>query len=96
MRQVKAPDRPNAEVRIFLAGSIEMGKAEQWQQQVVDAMAHVDNLVILNPRRDDVEESFAQAVTGRTCLKTTRSAKLTGTIGACNDAHLLMVKRLTV
>ena len=60
MRQVKAPDRPNAEVRIFLAGSIEMGKAEQWQQQVVDAMAHVDNLVILNPRRDDWDSSWEQ------------------------------------
>jgi len=60
MRQVKAPDEPNVEVRIFLAGSIEMGKAEQWQQQVVDAMADVDNLVILNPRRDNWDSSWEQ------------------------------------
>lgn len=60
MRQVKAPDHPNVELRIFLAGSIEMGEAEQWQRQVVDAMADVDNLVILNPRRDDWDSSWEQ------------------------------------
>jgi hypothetical protein len=60
MRQVKAPDQPNFELRIFLAGSIEMGGAEQWQRQVVDAMAGVDNLVILNPRRDDWDSSWEQ------------------------------------
>lgn len=63
MRQVKAPNQPNAEVRIFLAGSIEMGKAEQWQRQVVDAMADVDNVVILNPRRDDWDSSWEQRAT---------------------------------
>jgi hypothetical protein len=60
MRQVKAPNHPNVELRIFLAGSIEMGGAEQWQRQVVDAMAGVDNLVILNPRRDDWDSSWEQ------------------------------------
>jgi hypothetical protein len=60
MRQVKAPDRPNVELRIFLAGSIELGEAEQWQRQVVDALADVDNLVILNPRRDDWDSSWEQ------------------------------------
>jgi hypothetical protein len=29
MREVKAPSRPGFERRVFLAGSIEMGKAEQ-------------------------------------------------------------------
>lgn len=60
MRQVKAPGQPDVEIRIFLAGSIEMGKAEQWQRQVADAMADVDNLVILNPRRDDWDSSWEQ------------------------------------
>jgi Nucleoside 2-deoxyribosyltransferase like len=60
VRQVKAPDQPNAELRIFLAGSIEMGEAEQWQRQVVDALADVDNLLILNPRRDDWDSSWEQ------------------------------------
>jgi hypothetical protein len=60
VRQVKAPDHPNVELRIFWAGSIEMGEAEQWQRQVVDAMADVDNLVILNPRRDDWDSSWEQ------------------------------------
>jgi hypothetical protein len=60
MREVKAPGSPGMEVRIFLAGSIEMGKAEQWQERVVDAVADVGNLVILNPRRDDWDSSWEQ------------------------------------
>lgn len=60
MRQVKAPHHPNTELRVFLAGSIEMGEAEQWQRRVVDALADVDNLVILNPRSDDWDSSWEQ------------------------------------
>jgi hypothetical protein len=51
MREIKAPSRPGLERRIFLAGSIEMGQAEQWQQQIVDALSGAGDLVILNPRR---------------------------------------------
>jgi len=58
------------------------------------ARIQVDKTTPLNPRRNDIEESFAQTVAGGARLQTTRSDKLTGTIGACNDAHLLMVKRL--
>jgi Nucleoside 2-deoxyribosyltransferase like len=59
VRQVKAPGHPGTEVRVFLAGSIEEGRAEQWQQRVVEVLADLDNLVIFNPRRDDWDGSEA-------------------------------------
>ncbi len=43
-----AHDRP----RVFLGGSIDMGKAVDWQAQVIAALADQD-VVILNPRRPD-------------------------------------------
>lgn len=60
MREVKAPSPPGLQVRIFLAGSIEMGLAEQWQERVVKAMSGASDLVILNPRRDDWDSSWEQ------------------------------------
>ena len=60
MREVKAPSPPGLERRVFLAGSIEMGLAEQWQDRVVNAMSGVSGLVILNPRRDDWDSSWEQ------------------------------------
>jgi hypothetical protein len=60
MREVKAPSRPGFERRIFLAGSIEMGKAEQWQERIADALSDVGDLVILNPRRDGWDDSWEQ------------------------------------
>ena len=38
--------------KIFLAGSIEMGKAGDWQQQVQQALAD-EGVLMLNPRRAD-------------------------------------------
>ncbi|PLR20268.1 hypothetical protein SGCZBJ_22655 [Caulobacter zeae] len=43
-----AHDKP----RVFLGGSIDMGKAVDWQAQMIAALADQD-LVILNPRRPD-------------------------------------------
>jgi hypothetical protein len=60
MREVKAPARAEFETRVFLAGSIEMGNAEQWQERIVNAMSGVRNLVFLNPRRDDWDSSWEQ------------------------------------
>lgn len=60
MREVKAPARPDLERRVFLAGSIEMGDAELWQERVVRTLSDVANLVILNPRRDDWDNSWEQ------------------------------------
>ncbi len=63
MREVKAPSRPGLERRVFLAGSIEMGKAEQWQERIVAALSGAGDLVILNPRRDDWDDSWEQRAT---------------------------------
>jgi hypothetical protein len=60
VREVKAPSPPGLQRRVFLAGSIEMGLAEQWQERVVSAMSGVSGLVILNPRRDDWDSSWEQ------------------------------------
>lgn len=60
MREVKPPSPAGLETRVFLAGSIEMGLAEQWQERVVTAMSDISGLVILNPRRDDLDSSWEQ------------------------------------
>ena len=62
MREVKAPSPPGLQRRVFLAGSIEMGKAEQWQERIVATLsaAGSGDLVILNPRRDDWDDSWEQ------------------------------------
>ena len=60
MREFRAPSRPALEKRVFLAGSIEMGQAEQWQEQFVNAMSDLSDLVIFNPRRDDWDSSWRQ------------------------------------
>jgi hypothetical protein len=60
MREIRAPSPPGFEKRIFLAGSIENGIAEQWQERIVKAMSGVSELVILNPRRDDWDASWEQ------------------------------------
>lgn len=46
---------------LFLAGSIEMGKAEDWQAKVIEEMKWAPGS-ILNPRRDDWDSSWVQAI----------------------------------
>lgn len=41
---------------IFLAGSIEMGKAENWQKRIVDELSD-KGYTFFNPRRDDWDSS---------------------------------------
>lgn len=39
--------------RVFLAGAIDMGEAENWQNAVIQTLAsYDDDLVLINPRRD--------------------------------------------
>jgi len=45
---------------VFLAGSIEMGLAENWQSRVEKGLADTD-AVIFNPRRDDWDFSWVQS-----------------------------------
>jgi len=47
---------------LFLAGSIEMGKAENWQQKIEKFLEPINDLIILNPRRDDWNSSWVQSI----------------------------------
>lgn len=47
---------------VFLAGSIEMGAAEDWQEEITHKLSHLEDLVILNPRRDDWDSSWEQSI----------------------------------
>lgn len=47
-----APDRYNSnQVKLFLAGSIEQGKAENWQKRAINSLSKEEELIIFNPRR---------------------------------------------
>lgn len=50
----------NKHVKVFLAGSIEMGKAEDWQAVIPELFKDRDELVFFNPRRDDWDSSWEQ------------------------------------
>lgn len=42
-------------VSVFLAGSIEMDKADHWQRRVIDKFSLYEGLTFYNPRRDDYQ-----------------------------------------
>lgn len=46
---------------VFLAGSIEMGKAIDWQTRVTNELSE-ESVLILNPRRDDWDSSWEQKI----------------------------------
>jgi len=65
MKVIKAPhpfkDETRDKFTIFLGGSIEMGDAENWQERLTnDLSKYSDQLVLLNPRRDDWDSTWAQ------------------------------------
>jgi nucleoside 2-deoxyribosyltransferase-like protein len=64
--EIKAPGNYAPCLRVnytlFLGGSIEMGAAEPWQQQVVDALSEHKRLLILNPRRSDWDNTWKQSL----------------------------------
>lgn len=45
---------------VFLAGSIEMGKAEDWQTWAIEILEDVYGITIFNPRREDWDSSWKQ------------------------------------
>lgn len=65
---VKPPKRQvltrHNSVQLFLAGSIEMGSAEDWQTDVCDFLEEElnrdNNAIVYNPRRDDWDSSWSQ------------------------------------
>lgn len=62
MKLYKAPQEyPKDGIKIFLAGSIEMGNCEDWQTQLTHQLEPFD-VTILNPRRDDFDVSQEQSI----------------------------------
>ena len=64
MQEIKAPHFffPLPFYRtIFLAGSIEMGAAENWQDKVKKLMEN-RRVCLFNPRRDDWDSSWTQSI----------------------------------
>jgi hypothetical protein len=48
-------------IKVFLAGSIEMGKAEDWQKKIVKTLSDKP-FIFLNPRRNDWDSSWEQTI----------------------------------
>ena len=62
MREIKTPHSCRLNhLAVFLSGSIEMGKAEDWQTKVKEALKD-KNIILLNPRRDDWDSSWIQSI----------------------------------
>lgn len=65
MKVFKSPEKvTGGGFRIFLAGSIEQGKAEEWQTNLSEELEDYDG-IITNPRREnwnpDLEQSYDNA-----------------------------------
>jgi len=64
MKEIQSPNRPIIEKgipTIFLAGSIELNLAENWQVKVCEYLKDLD-VVIYNPRRLDWDNSWKQSM----------------------------------
>ena len=65
LRVYKPPNTRTGDVggklSVFLAGSIEMGKAEDWQTKLQKRLLD-KSVVLFNPRRDDWDSSWKQTI----------------------------------
>jgi len=62
IKEIKAPQSiPYKERLLFLAGSIEMGAAENWQDRVARELKNSE-WTLLNPRRHDWDSSWVQSI----------------------------------
>lgn len=64
---VEAPERrpdisDGGSLKVFLAGSIDMGNATDWQARVIDALSDLP-ITVFNPRRRDFDPSWPQEIT---------------------------------
>lgn len=62
--EVKPPQSlPNTKaLKIFLAGSIEQGKARLWHADVIAGIKSEKEVVFLNPRRDQWDQTWKQSI----------------------------------
>ncbi len=64
MRLYTAPEEVGGiseRASIFLAGSIEMGKAEDWQLRAIDAVRELQ-VAVFNPRRKEWDPTWEQSI----------------------------------
>jgi len=62
MKIIKPPNNIISSSRsVFLAGSIEMGKAINWQSEMENLLSGIPG-VIYNPRRDDWDSTWVQSI----------------------------------
>jgi len=64
MKVIKPPTElpiKDLRLKIFLAGSIEMGVAEDWQKKLEKKLSKFD-VIIYNPRRDDWDSTWKQSI----------------------------------
>lgn len=62
--EIQAPNEiniPENDLSVFLAGSIEMGKAEDWQKKIIKAFEGKP-FTFLNPRRSDWDSTWEQKI----------------------------------
>lgn len=86
MQVVKAPGNLNFEgLAVFLAGSIEMGKAVGWQKVVTESLEGLD-VTILNPRRDDWDSTWTQSKNNPAFLE-----QVTWELNALNRAKVIVM-----
>lgn len=62
--EVQAPNEvlENGFLKVFLGGSIEQGRAIDWQTQIIKTLKD-EPIVFLNPRRTDWDSSWEQKIT---------------------------------
>lgn len=63
MIEIQAPHNipETKSLKVFLAGSIDMDKAERWQEKIVNEFKDLD-IVFLNPRRNDYNPNLEQNI----------------------------------
>lgn len=62
--EIKAPNKvecPVGHLKVFLAGSIEMGSAIDWQKTLVEELNDRE-IAFLNPRREEWDSSWEQSI----------------------------------
>lgn len=67
MIEIQAPNMITSKTpdnhRIFLAGSIEMGSAIEWQSTIINYFKDNKGVTFLNPRRNNWDSSWEQKIT---------------------------------
>ncbi len=59
--QAPHPLEDDGRTKVFLAGSIEMGRAEDWQKMCINVLKDYP-IQFLNPRRDDWDSTWKQEI----------------------------------